>query len=189
MAKHNPKLAKRYARALFESCDREELERFEQALGRLVESCSAGSDAATAFMNPAYPLPQRVEAARAVAEAMVPGEPRVANFVGLLVDNGRFPLLPEIAVIFSELVAEVKKLLTLEVTSAFPVPEDERRALLEKLQQEHGKMAAITWRVDSEILGGLMIRAGDKLYDTSLRSSLERARSALSAGGAATGRA
>jgi F-type H+-transporting ATPase subunit delta len=102
-----------------------------------------------------------------------------ANFLQLLVENDRFGYLPEIGQEFAAAVAQLKKSLALEVVSAFPLPSDERSSLETRIKGEFGAMASISWSVDPLILGGLLIKAGDKLLDGSVGGSLERIRAEL----------
>jgi F-type H+-transporting ATPase subunit delta len=104
---------------------------------------------------------------------------RLANFFHTLLKNGRLQALPQISANFKSMLDELKKLLALEITSAFPLSDSERGEIQEKIQRDYGSLATISWKTDPEILGGLIIKYGDRLLDASVSGSLEHMRAAL----------
>lgn len=180
MAASAGKIAKRYARALFNSVQPAELESTREALRTFAATWTASAQLREVMANPAVPLGERVAVMKEVAKAVKAGE-RLANFPELLVTKGRINALPQIAVAFSRMVDEVKKLVALEITSAFPMEEAERAEISAKVQKDFGSLATISWHVNRDLIGGLTVKNGDKLLDGSIQGSLERVRNLLDA--------
>lgn len=176
---HRGRLAKRYARALFGACNHDELERYSEKLAEVESFYTEIPDLREALENPAYPIEQRIAVVRDLAEKVLPGEHKLAGFLSVLVENHRIALLPSVVVIFKQLIDELKKTLSLTVCSAFPLEESEKRELLEKLRREHGSLVTVEWEIDADLLGGMTVRSGDKLYDSSIRGALEQFREQL----------
>lgn len=114
-----------------------------------------------------------------VIEQLVPNgtSEAVKKFLGLLASRQDIGYLDEIMRNTREIVAaraEAKKVA--EVTSAVPLTDEEKATLEAKLRQRFGEQLSFVYRLDPEILGGLVVRVGDTLLDYSLRSRLEELR-------------
>ena len=181
MAKSSVRLARRYARALFESYEPSQLESVRDALQSLARVWSTSSELRDAVLHPTLPIQQRVSVMQDLADRVRTQDERFRNFCALLVQNGRAEAVPDVAVAFAALVAAVRKVLAVQICSAHPVPSAEQQALLQRLQSELGGMASITWSVDSNLLGGLTVKTGDRLLDSSVRGALQRLRNELRA--------
>jgi F-type H+-transporting ATPase subunit delta len=129
--------------------------------------------------NPAIPLDQRLEATqRAFAKFSQP----VRNLILLLVRRGRIEQLPRVAAEFARRDDERNGLTHAVATSAAPLGEDEIRAIAARLEQVTGQRVALETNVDPGILGGVVVRIGDRLIDGSVRGRLERLRNQLASG-------
>jgi F-type H+-transporting ATPase subunit delta len=102
------------------------------------------------------------------------------NTCKVLVDNGRLEELPEVAVAFRTLVREREQQLDVHVTTAIDLSSDLRAKLEQRLSSSTGKQVQLHTSVDPNIIGGLVVRHGDTLVDTSLRGRLESLRLELS---------
>ena len=96
-----------------------------------------------------------------------------ANFVRLLHENRRLALLPEIAALYEERRAEAESRVEAEVVSAFPVSEAQLKAIAAALKQRLGRDIDLTTRVDTALVGGIVVRAGDLVIDGSVQGKLQ----------------
>lgn len=106
--------------------------------------------------------------------------PLVRNVLKVLVDHRRLEEAPEVALEYRELVKSLEQQLDVHVTSAVELSDDLRAQLEQRLSGNTGRTVRLHSSVDPEIIGGLVIRHGDTLVDTSLRGRLEQLRLELS---------
>ena len=96
------------------------------------------------------------------------------NFVRVLAENRRLPLLPEIAAQYAELRAAVENTVDVEVTSAVALDAAQSENLVRALNARLKRQVRLQTSVDSALLGGAIVRAGDLVIDGSLKGRLER---------------
>jgi F-type H+-transporting ATPase subunit delta len=96
------------------------------------------------------------------------------NFLRLLIEKDRLTVLPEISVIFELLKAEAGKAQKVDVISAYPLSEDAKTRLAQSLAQKLNCKVTIESHVDPSLIGGAVIRAGDKVIDGSVRGRLQQ---------------
>lgn len=96
------------------------------------------------------------------------------NFVALLAQNKRLSALPEIAVLFEALKSQKEQSVDVEIVSAFTLSAEQTNTLAGSLKKKLGRDVNVTTAVDSSILGGAIIRAGDLVIDGSVRGKLAR---------------
>ncbi|QDA57644.1 F0F1 ATP synthase subunit delta [Thermomonas aquatica] len=102
------------------------------------------------------------------------------NFLGLLFENGRLPLLPEIAGLYDELRFDAERVVKAKVTSAAALPAGELETIKAALSRRFGREVEIETAVDAELIGGAVIDAGDVVIDGSIKGKLGRLETALS---------
>jgi len=129
--------------------------------------------------NPAIPLEERVSVAEQVF-AKVSGP--VRNLILLLVRRGRIEQLPRVAAEFRRLDDRQNGLTHATATSAVPLGADEIRAITARLEELTAGKIALETAVDPSLLGGVVVRVGDRLLDGSVRGRLERLRNQLASG-------
>lgn len=96
------------------------------------------------------------------------------NFLKIVIANGRLELLPEIAAQYEQYRREAEQRIRVEVFSARPMDDDESSALAERLKGRFGREVDLVVEVDESLIGGAVIRAGDKVIDGSVRGRLEQ---------------
>jgi F-type H+-transporting ATPase subunit delta len=119
---------------------------------------------------------------RADAVALLSPEsssPAFGDFLALLADNRRLPLLPEIAGLFEELRADAERIVKAKVTSATALQASELDGIKAALKRRFGREVELQTAVDESLIGGAVIDAGDVVIDGSLRSKLARLQTAL----------
>ncbi len=106
----------------------------------------------------------------------------VQNLIQLLLRRGRIEELPRVAAQFRRLDDERQGITHATATSAAALTQDEVRALTERLEQSTGGRIELNVQIDPSLLGGLVVRVGDRLIDGSVRGRLERLRNQLISG-------
>ncbi|MBM4232228.1 MAG: F0F1 ATP synthase subunit delta [Gammaproteobacteria bacterium] len=121
------------------------------------------------------PHVQRAELVSFVAElAAASGNEKALNFLRLLADNGRLVLLPQIALQYTALRAEVENTVDVIVTSALPLTSEQADKLTQALTHRLRRTVRLSSTVDPSLIGGAVVRAGDFVVDGSLRGRVER---------------
>lgn len=102
-----------------------------------------------------------------------------ANFLKLLVQNGRLSLLSTIAKLFEGYKAEHEGYVDVQVTTAFELSEESFKGLAENLEKSLGKKINMNVAVDKSLIGGVLVRAGDQVIDGSIRGRLQHMQKTL----------
>jgi F-type H+-transporting ATPase subunit delta len=170
---------RRYADAAFEIALRDgTVETWRRELEEAAATAIRG-DLESVLANPAIPAEQRVAAATRVFASL---SGPVRNLVLLLVRRGRIEQLPRVAAEFRRLDDRRQGLTHATATSAAPLDDNEIRAITARLEQMTGDRIVLETAVDPDILGGVVVRVGDRLIDGSVRGRLERLRNQLASG-------
>jgi F-type H+-transporting ATPase subunit delta len=101
------------------------------------------------------------------------------NLFRLLRRKSRLALGPSIAAFFREMVDEERGVLRATVTTAVELDDQQRQQVLQRLQEQTGRQVVVEERIDPQILGGVVVRIGDRLLDTSTRTRVRALRSRL----------
>ena len=133
-----------------------------------------------ALANPSIPLEERTATAQRTFSRIV--SPQVLNLIALLIRRGRIEELPRLAAEFRRLDNARQGITLATATSALPLDPDEIQALTEQLERLTGGRVELDVQVDPSLLGGLVVRVGDRLIDGSVRGRLERLRNQLVSG-------
>jgi F-type H+-transporting ATPase subunit delta len=172
--------ARRYAEAAFEVAMRDgTLERWRDELD-LAASVAGDERALRVLANPAISADRRASALVAMLGGRV-SDP-VLNLIRLLLRRGRIEQLPRVAAEFRRLDDDRQGITHATATSATALTPDEVRELTQRLEQSTGGRIALDVQVDPDLLGGLVVRVGDRLIDGSVRGRLERLRNQLISG-------
>jgi F-type H+-transporting ATPase subunit delta len=169
---------RRYAEAAFQLATRDgSIEQWRREL----EQAAVLTDGQLmdALANPALPLDQRLAAADRVLADL---SQSVRNLVLLLVRRHRIEQLPRVVAEFVRLDERRQGIIHATATSAAPLTDPEVKALTARLEQMTGGRIALSTDVDEALLGGLIVRVGDRLIDGSVRGRLERLRNQLALG-------
>jgi F-type H+-transporting ATPase subunit delta len=165
-------LAGRYASALFDLArDERQIESVSASLNMVKAALAESADFRALTTSP---LINRVEAAKAIGPtAKALGvDPLTRRFLGVLATNGRLAQLDAVIRTFDRLAAEHRGESTAEVTSAFPLNDDQITALKANLKARGGNDVAIDAKVDPSILGGIVVRLGSRMIDASIKTKL-----------------
>lgn len=166
-----------YARALYDAAkEAGRLEPVREELAGLVEATREVRELRELLRNPQ--LDPRAKAA-AVEALLGEGERLLRNFVLLLVEKGRAGEVEEIAREVERLAAAEAGQLTVELTTAFELTEEEARGIVGQIERASGKRVEATRTVDPGLIGGVVLQAGSLRLDASVRGRLERLRREL----------
>ena len=162
----------RYAAALFDIArESRSIATVEASLANVRAAIDGSPDFARLI---ASPIVSRADAARAVAAtaASLDLDATTTKFLGVLADNRRLGQLPAIIRAFRALAADHRGETTAEVTSAHPLADDQVEALKASLRQRIGRDVAVELAVDPSLLGGLVVRIGSQMIDSSIKTRL-----------------
>ena len=106
-------------------------------------------------------------------------ESQTRNLLRLLAENGRLPVLPEIARQFDKLKTKVENRIDVVLTAAAPVDEAQQAKIIEALKKRFGREVNLKFKLDENLLGGARLQADDLVIDGSIRTGLEKLSSAL----------
>ena len=95
-----------------------------------------------------------------------------SNFVHVVTENHRLSVLPEIAATFEALKADAEKIVNVEVDTAFELSAEQQEKIIGSMKKRMGREIKLTCNVKKDLLGGVVIRAGDKVIDGSARTRL-----------------
>ncbi len=99
---------------------------------------------------------------------------RGQNLIKVMAENGRLVALPAVAELFNEQKAQYENEIEVEVTSATELSEAQQKALAESLEKRLARKIKLNCKVDSAVVGGALIKAGDTVIDATVRGKLER---------------
>lgn len=164
--------ATRYASALYElAADDKAVDKVEADIGRLETLLNESADLMRLVKSPVYGTDDQARALGAVLDKAKIGG-LVANFVRLVATNRRLFALPEMLRAFHALAAAGRGEITADVVSATPLSDDNLVALKDALKASTGKDVQINPTVDPALIGGLIVKVGSRMIDTSLRTKL-----------------
>ncbi len=172
-------LADRYAAALYDHAgENKALDATVAEMEGLGQLIAASADFRRLIQSPLIDVHQASRAARAVLEAE--GFSKIVqDFVGVVTANRRLRDLPAIVQAFAALVARKRGVITADVASAHPLTDIQRQQLRARLIEAGYSNVNIVENVQPDLLGGLIVRIGARLYDTSLKSRLQRLQYAM----------
>jgi F-type H+-transporting ATPase subunit delta len=169
--------ARPYAQAAFDQAQKQnDLKGWSDALLAGAEVVS-NADMAKLIASPRATAKQIEEVVRALCG--VKAGSVQDNFIRLLVENRRLAVLPEIAAIYELLRAEAEKALEVTVSSAFELNDAQKQKITAALTKRMNRKITLNCQTDKQLVGGVVIRAGDQVIDGSVRARLGEMANAL----------
>jgi F-type H+-transporting ATPase subunit delta len=165
-------IARPYAAALFDLAKSENsVEAVEQGLDRLIALANESPDFSRFLRSPVINTEEKLSAMHAVLERAKP-HTTVGDFVRVVARNGRLFALPAMAAAFKALAAGHRGEATADVTSAAPLTKAQLKSLADTLKAKIGKTVTLTEHVDPSLIGGLQVKVGSQMIDSSLKTKL-----------------
>jgi ATP synthase F1 delta subunit len=163
-----------YARSLFEVAkEQNTLDSIREQLGAFADSLDETRELQVFFFSPYFSTTEKQDGLdRAVSDA----DPILINFLKLLIENHRMPVIFRVRRGFDQLWLEENKRLPVQVTSAVELDAATVDQIGSRIAAQTGQRIDITSTVEPDILGGLVIRVGNSILDASIRNRLEQLR-------------
>ncbi len=167
-------VARTYARALFEAAkDAGRIDEVRDQLTTFVEGVDEVPELRSLIRNPELDPPTKAAALDAVLEG---ADELIRNFVRVVTQKGRAAQLDEIAREYEVLVAAEEQILSVELTTAYELSDDEAAAIVKQIEEASGKRVEAARTIDPDLIGGLVLKAGSLEVDSSVRGRLDRLR-------------
>ena len=163
-----------YSRSLFEAAlEQDKTDPVRDQLGEFADALAADRELQVFFFSPYFSTQEKEEGLhRAVSGA----EAIFLNFLDLLVENHRMPVLFRIRREYDALWREHNKRLPVQVTSAVEIDESTVRHIGERIEEQTGRQVELSSSVEPDILGGIIVRVGNQVLDASIRNRLDTLR-------------
>jgi F-type H+-transporting ATPase subunit delta len=166
-------LASRYAQAVIEAM----VDRWQSALGAVESALSSDSALSSLMKDSTKSLDEKTKALEAALPDGASAE--VANLLKLMVQDGSTDLISGVSAALGKVASGRSGPVKAEIVSAVALSEPEQEQIRSNLTAQHGADLVFNFRVDPTLLGGLRVRVGDHLTDTSVVSRLNSLRDTL----------
>jgi F-type H+-transporting ATPase subunit delta len=178
-------VARRYANAIFAIGSKDGVEardRYGSALSGLGEMLVASPPLAATLKSPVITAEEKKGVLGKLLDRLK-ADATVRNFCFLLADKERLGFLGEIAGMYGDLLDEAKGVIRGRLTTAVDLSKEKRAELKAKLEEKAGSVIELTFATDKDILGGMVLKIGDRVLDASLRAQLGILRETFKRGG------
>jgi F-type H+-transporting ATPase subunit delta len=170
-------IARVYAEALFDAAkDAGDLDAVHEQLGEFADSLADNRELQLFFFSPYFSSAEKKEGLRKAIEG---AEPELLNFLELLCEKHRVPVVFRIRSRLDDLWAEENRRLAVTVTSAVELDPELVQRIGSEIESQTGQTVELRSKVDGDILGGLVLQVGNKVLDASVRNRLEKLRKSV----------
>jgi F-type H+-transporting ATPase subunit delta len=167
-------LARVYSEALFGAAKEQgKLDLIKDQLDTVSSALEANRELGVFFFSPYFSSREKKDGIEKVLQG---ADELLTNFLDVLVDKHRMPVIFRIRRQFEALWQEENRLLEVEVTSAIELDDEIASEIQERVERQTGRRVELTRTVDEGILGGLVVRVSNMILDASIRNQLERLR-------------
>jgi ATP synthase F1 delta subunit len=175
-------IAEVYARSLFEvALERDKLDVVREQIGQFTDALDEDRELSVFFFSPYFSTQEKLDGLeRVVSDA----DETVLNFLKLLIEKHRMPVLFRIRRVLDRLWERENKVLPVEITSATELDEQTVQGIGKRIGDQTGQRVELTAKVEPDILGGIVLRVGNQILDASIRNRLERLRRQVAKGAA-----
>jgi ATP synthase F1 delta subunit len=169
-----------YARALLEvALEHGRLDELREQLGQVADAIDAHHDLQVFFFSPYFSPKEKQDG---LARMIDGADPLLTNFLGVLLEKHRMPVIFRIRRELDRLWEEEHKMLAVSVTSAIELDSTTVAQIGARIGEQTGRQIELTSVVDPDILGGLVLRVGNAILDASVRNRLELLRKQVARG-------
>jgi F-type H+-transporting ATPase subunit delta len=163
-----------YARSLFEvASEQDKLDVVREQLGAFADALNETRELQVFFFSPYFSTQEKKDGLeRAVTDA----DPVILNFLELLTEKHRMPVIFRARAEYDRLWEEENKLLPVEITSAVELDQSIVQQLGDRISEQTGRKVELSSRVEPDILGGIVVQVGNSVLDASVRNRLDQLR-------------
>jgi F-type H+-transporting ATPase subunit delta len=163
-----------YARSLFEVAkESDKLDLVREQIGEFADALNKTRELQVFFFSPYFSTPEKKEGLeRMVTDA----DPVVINFLKLLIEKHRTPVIFRIRSVLDDLWERENRLLPVRISSAVELDEGTVRQLGDRISEQTGRQVELSASVEPELLGGIVVRVGNSVLDASVRNRLQQLR-------------
>jgi F-type H+-transporting ATPase subunit delta len=163
-----------YARSLFEVAkEQDSLDKVHDELGEFADAMNESRELQMFLFSPYFSTKEKIEG---LDKAVSGADEIFVNFLKLLIEKHRMPVIFRTRAEFDRLWEEENKLLPVEVTSAVELPESTVKQIGDRIAEQTDRKVDLSSTVDPDILGGIIVRVGNSVLDASIRNRLENFR-------------
>jgi len=175
-------LAEVYARALFQVArEHGKLDLLREQLGQFADALRQHRELAVFFFSPYFSTQEKEQA---LGRLLVDTDVHLVNFLRLLIENHRMPVIFRARQEYEKLWREENRMLPVEITSAIELDPATTESVGRRIGERAGRKVTLAVKVDPDILGGIVVRIGNSILDASIRNRLEQLRRAVAQGAA-----
>ena len=180
---HTSGISGRYAFALFELIQEEhdlnEIEKINNELSVIGNAISQSEEMLKIIQSPIYNAQEQFSAMKSVLELLNTSD-TLTNFVGVLCQNRRLFVLPDVIISFRELLNNLKGKMTATIVVSSELNENQISKIKKVLADNYSQEVDVDLEIDKKILGGLIVKIGSKMIDSSLLTRLKLMQSNMS---------
>jgi F-type H+-transporting ATPase subunit delta len=163
-----------YGRSLFEAAlEQDELDVVREQLGQFADALESDHELQVFFFSPYFATQEKKDG---LHRALDGAEPIFLNFLELLLENHRMPVIFRIRREYERLWEDYNRLLPVSITSAVELGEETVRHIGDRIAEQTGRKIELSSTVEPDILGGIVVRVGNQVLDASIRTRLETLR-------------
>jgi F-type H+-transporting ATPase subunit delta len=163
-----------YSRSLFEAAlDADKLDVIREQLGEFADALDANRELQVFFFSPYFSTQEKKDGLQRLIDG---ADPLFLNFLELLVENHRMPVIFRVRRGYDSLWESHNRLLPVEVTSAIELDEQTVRGIGDRIAEQTGRRIELSSIVEPDILGGIVVRVGNQVLDASIRNRLDSLR-------------
>jgi F-type H+-transporting ATPase subunit delta len=170
-------IARVYAEALFEVAkEKGKLDEIREQLGQFADALEQSHEMQVYFFSPYFSSAEKKEG---IGRVLSGADEELVNFLELLAEKHRMPVMFRIRRHFDELWKRENKKIDVTVTSATDLDPEVVKQIGKEIEEQTGQSVELSSRVDDSILGGLVLQVGNMVLDASIRNRLEKLRKSV----------
>lgn len=174
----NSAVAKRYGQALLQIAQENDcVDLYQNELQLVVDTVKESAQLSAVWNGKEFDNETKIKACQGIFSGKVSAH--IVNLLCVIVNKGREAFLADILSMYKIYADEARNIAYAEVVSAFPLTEEQEKALADKLAQKTGKNIKLTTVVDPAVVGGLCVKYGDKVYDGTVVARLNGLKNSL----------